>query len=203
MKGRRQRGAVWLGLLACLAPTAAAQVPMPGQSVAPAAEERPKTVVLAEGTEVSLKLAQRLTARNAVVGEPVELMLADDLRVGKAVVARAGARVLGSVVEGKLTEKRGTAKVLKIRLDFLKVGEARVKLRGEKTAESKGGDYTKGERVAATIIFGLTGLLASSSKHFVIPAGTPVAAFVDEEAELPVLAWEEGETAPPAPASPP
>ena len=203
MSGPKVSGVGWLLLLVCLPAAAGAQVPMPEPPAAPVAEERPKTVLLAEGTEVSLKLAQRLTARNAVVGEPVELMLAEDLRVGKAVVARAGARVLGTVVEGKATEKRGKAKSLKIRLDFLKVGEARVKLRGEKAADRKSADYKKGEVAAATIIFGVVGLIAGTGSHWAILEGTPVAAFVEEGIELPVLGWEEPAETPPASSGPP
>ncbi len=152
---------------------------------------RPAEVVLAEGREIKLKFAQTVTARFAVKGEPVELALADDLLVGSAVVAREGARVLGTVIEGKDTEKRGKAKSLKVRLDFLRVGTARIPLRGEKAAERKAGDYKGGEVAAASILFGLTGLLGTSGKHYVIPEGTLVVAFVHEDTQLPVLEWRE------------
>ena len=41
--------------------------------------------------------------------------------------------------------------------------------------------------VAGTIFFGLTGLLMTSGKKFVIPEGTPLTAFVNEDTGLPVL----------------
>src|ERR1700756_3835377 len=62
--------------------------------------------LLKEGTEVNLKLAQKLSAKSAVVGEPVELVLAQDLKVNDVTVVRQGARVLGTVVAGKQSEKK-------------------------------------------------------------------------------------------------
>ena len=152
-----------------------------------AAHEAPAKVVLKEGTPVPLKFAQTLTSKTAVVGQPVELVLADDLKVDEAVVARKGARVLGTVVAGKESEKQqkyGHAKELVMRVDFLRVGDARIPLRGTEVAEGK---RDKGKMVAGTIFFGLSGLLMTSGKKFVIPEGTPVTAFVNEDTELPVL----------------
>src|SRR5215471_11391069 len=61
----------------------------------------PKKVVLVEGTEVTLRMAQDLSSGTARRGEPIELTLAEDLRVGHVLVAKAGARALGEVVQGK------------------------------------------------------------------------------------------------------
>ena len=142
----------------------------------------PQKLLLKEGTEVNLKLAQKLSAKSAVVGEPVELVLAKDLKVGDAVVARQGARVLGTVVAGKESEKkRKEAHELAMRVDFLRVGDAKVKLRGEKDAEGK---RNKDAMVAGTIFLGLSGLLATSGKHYMIPEGSPVIAYVDQDIEL-------------------
>jgi hypothetical protein len=138
--------------------------------------------LLKEGTEVNLKLAQKLSAKSAFVGEPVELVLAKDLKVGDAVVVEQGARVLGTVVAGKENEKkRNEAHQLTMRVDFLRAGDAKIKLRGEKGAEGK---RNKDAMIAGTIFLGLSGLLATSGKHYIIPEGSPVSAFVDEDIEL-------------------
>ena len=71
----------------------------PGPEVQPNA---PSTILLKEGTEVKLELAQTVTGKSAVVGEPIEMALAEDLRVGEVVVARKGTRVMGTVIEGDL-----------------------------------------------------------------------------------------------------
>lgn len=65
------------------------------------ASKTPKKVLLAEGTEFTLRMAQDISSRAARPGEPIELTLAEDLKVGDAVVAKAGARALGEVVQGK------------------------------------------------------------------------------------------------------
>jgi hypothetical protein len=147
-------------------------------------QETPPKVLLKEGTEVPLKLAQKLDAKHAVQGEPVEFVLADDLKVGEALVARKGARVLGTVTVGKETEKRGDARALAVRVDFFRVGDARVKLRGDKPAEGK---RNKEAMVAGTILLGLSGLLMTSGKHYVLPDGTPVSAYVAEDIGLPPI----------------
>jgi len=41
--------------------------------------------------------------------------------------------------------------------------------------------------VAGTILFGLSGLIATSGKHYTIPEGTSLMAYVDPDIELPVL----------------
>ena len=154
----------------------------PVQSADPKPAE---TVALKEGTEVSLKFAQNLTSKAAVAGQPVELVLAEDLKVFDHVVVKQGARVLGTVTSGKESEKkRQEAKLLAIRVNFLQVGANRIVLRGEKAAEGK---RNKDAMVVGTIFFGVSGLIATSGKHYVIPEGAPLKAYVDQDTELPVL----------------
>jgi hypothetical protein len=164
---------------------APAQSKEPNQQMVPAPPQPAQKFLLKEGTEVNLKLAQKLTAKGAVVGEPVELMLAQDLKVNDAVVVRQGARVLGTVVAGKESEKKKSeAHQLAMQVNFLKAGDAKIRLRGEKSAEGK---RNKDAMVAGTIFLGLSGLLMTSGKHYVIPEGSPVIAYVDEDIELPAL----------------
>jgi|SRR5215472_860931 len=169
-----------------------------GQEPAPAAQsqaeqQKPKTgdaegakrVVLKEGTEVHLKLAQTMTSKTSSLGEPVEMVLAEDLAVGTDVVARKGTRVLGTVAAGKKTEKQKTeANELRVRADHIKVGQSFIKLTGEQAGLGK---RDKGKMVTYGILFGVSGLLLSSNKKFVIPEGTPATAYVQEDIALPIL----------------
>ena len=152
----------------------------------PSEGSRPvQTIVLREGTEVNLKFAQKLTANAAVVNQPVELVLSEDLKVLDYIVVKRGARVLGTIIAGKESEKkRQAAKTLAIRVDFLHSGDYRIMLRGDKIAEGK---RNKDAMVAGTILLGISGLIATSGKHYVIPEGTPMKAYVDRDIELPVL----------------
>lgn len=178
----------------------APQAPTASQPV-PAAPAPPPAVVLKEGTEVQLKFAQKLSSRSAVIGDPVELVLDEELKIGDAVVARKGARARGTVTLGKESEKkRAGAQKLAIRLEYLKAGDKRVKLRGERGAQGK---VNKGAAVGLTLAFGLTGLLfALSQKHFEIPEGTPVTCYVAEDIELEAMPPAAPPPASPAPSAP-
>jgi hypothetical protein len=149
-----------------------------------AAAERGR-VLLREGTEVHLKLAQTMTSKTSTVGEPVEMVLAEDLTVGEDVVVRKGARVLGAVVAGKQSEKqKSEAHELRVRADHIKVGDSFIKLTGDQAGIGK---RDKEKMVTYSILFGLSGLLASSGKTFVIPEGTPAIAYVQEDIALATL----------------
>ena len=56
---------------------------------APASEpppDKPKTVTIVAGTVVNLQMAQDVSSRGTKPGEPVELTLAEDLKVGDVLV---------------------------------------------------------------------------------------------------------------------
>jgi hypothetical protein len=89
-----------------------------------------QTVVLPEGTQVSLKLAQDVNSRAAKPNEPIELALAEDLKVGDVLVAKTGSRALGTVVHAKKPDFWGEAGEVNIRVTFLKAGATKVPLRG-------------------------------------------------------------------------
>ncbi len=182
-------------VIALGAPTTSSQEPaVPPVKQEQQEQQRPETAnvtgeksaLLKEGTEVHLKLAQTMTSKTSTVGELVEMVLAEDLKVGENVVVRKGARVLGTVVGGKKSEKqKSEAHSLSVRADHIKVGDSVINLTGEQAGVGK---RNKGEMVTFTILFGLPGFLASSNKKFMIPEGTPATAYVDEDIQLPILA---------------
>jgi hypothetical protein len=132
-----------------------------------------KKVLLAEGTEVALQMAQDISSRAARPGEPVALKLAEDLSVGDAIVAKAGARALGEVVQVKRPDFWGEAGEVSLRVHFLKVGDQKVEIRG--ALGSAGTRYV--------IIRG---------SHAIIKAGTPVKAFVAADVEVKALSEATG-----------
>ena len=148
--------AVLVGMLGTLSPRA-------GEAQGTGAPAR--KLVLAEGAEVALRMAQEISSRTAKPGDPVELALAEDLKVNDVTVAKAGARALGEVVKSKRPDFWGEAGEVSIRVHFLRVGENRVEIRG--AAGSAGTRYV--------IIRGSQG---------VIKTGTPVKAFVAADTEV-------------------
>lgn len=136
---------------------------------------------LKEGTEVNLKFADALTSKTANEGDPVNLTLADDLKVGDVVVAKAGAKAVGNITHAKKAGMMGKAGELNMRLEYIKTGDTRIRLRGSKGKEGEG---KVGTAIVLTVLFGPIGLI-KHGKNVEIKEGTPLKAFVDEDTSLP------------------
>ncbi len=158
------------------APPAAAQSAQP-----PAQTAEPGKLVLKEGTDVKLKFAQDLSSKTAAEDDPVNLVLDEDLKVGDSVVAKVGAKALGSVTHVKKAGMMGKAGELNMRLEYVIVGDSRVKIRGTKGKEGQG---KEGTAVALTVLFGPIGLI-KHGKNVEIKEGTPLAAYVDQDFTVP------------------
>ncbi len=184
----RQAGAndQLIGMLRALAPKAAAAQPAPTSPPAaeptakPADATAPKKLMLKEGTEVKLKFAQDLTSKTATEGDPVNFTLDQDVRVGDVAVARSGAVAVGEVSHAEKAGHMGKAGALSVRLNYLKVGDNRVRLRGTKGKEGEG---KTGTAVTLTVLFGPLGLL-KHGKQVEVKEGSPLTAYVDQDIEL-------------------
>ena len=156
-----------------------AQSPPPAPA-SPVAAEKPK-LTLPEGSDVQLKFAQDLSSHTASDGDPVTLVLAEDLSVNNVVVAKAGDKAVGEVSHAKRAGMMGKGGELNIRLDYLKVGDTRVMLRGTK---DKTGDDKTGTTVALTVLFGPIGLI-KHGKEIDIKEGTLLKVYVASDTSLP------------------
>jgi hypothetical protein len=163
------------------APAASSAPVAPAPPAAPVSPATPATkLVLQEGTDVKLKFADDLSSKTAAEGDPVNLVLDEDLKVGDVVVVKAGAKAIGTVTNAKKAGMMGKAGELNMRLEHLKAGDVRVRLRGSKGKEGEG---KEGATVALTVLFGPIGLI-KHGKNVEIKAGTPLAAFVDQDVTL-------------------
>ena len=73
-----------------------------GQSAPPtAAGPPPSKLTLKEGTDVRLKFADDLSSKTANEGDPVNLVLDEDIKVGDVVVAKAGCKATGTITNAK------------------------------------------------------------------------------------------------------
>jgi hypothetical protein len=149
---------------------------------APASAAKPvEKITLKEGTDVNLKFAQDLSSKTAEEDDPVNLVLAEDLKVGDVIVAKAGAKAVGTITHAKKAGMMGKAGELNMRLQYLLVGDTRVKLRGTKGKEGQG---KEGTAVALTVLFGPIGLI-KHGKNVDIKEGTALLAYTDETYEVP------------------
>lgn len=140
--------------------------------------------MLKEGADVNLKFAQDLSSRTSNEGDPVDLTLDQDLKMGDVIIAKAGAKAVGIITHAKKAGMIGKAGELNMRLQYLMVGDTRLKLRGTKGKEGQG---KEGAAVALTVLFGPIGLI-KHGKNVDIKAGTPLLAYTDENFELPATA---------------
>lgn len=133
-------------------------------------------VVLKEGSDVQLKFAQDLSSKTAVEGDPVTLVLDQDLKAGDVIIAKAGSKAVGTITHSKKAGMMGHAGELNMRLEYLIVGDSRLKLRGSKGKEGEG---KEGTAVALTVLFGPIGLI-KHGKNVEIKSGTALLAYTDE-----------------------
>ena len=171
--------------------TAAPAATQAAPATAPAAD--PAKVTLKEGTEVNLKLAQTLSSKTAAVGDSVEMVLDQDLIIDKTLVAKKGSRALATVSNAKKAGMAGRGGELNLRLEYVKAGDTKVKLRG---TQAKNGDNKTGATVGLVLAFGVLGFM-KHGKQAEVKEGTPVKAYVDEDVQVASL----GPAPEPAPAA--
>lgn len=160
----------------------------PAQQPAPVAAETapttqttaPAKVVLTEGSDVALTFDQDLSSKTAAEGDPFTCILAEDLKVGDIVVVKAGAKAFGEVTNAKKAGMMGKAGELNIRLDYLKAGDVKVKLRGSKGKEGESGTTSA---IVLTVLFGPIGLI-KHGHNIDIKKGTALKVYVGDDISL-------------------
>ncbi len=178
--------------------TAPVQVSTPAQAVPPDAHGQPADakpaeapparlsapakIVLKEGTPVDLKFTQKLSSKHAKVGDPVELVLDQDLAVGPTIVAKKGAKAVATVSQSDKAGMAGRGGKLNVQLEYLEAGDTRIKLRG---MQGRQGDDKTGATVGLVVAFGLVGFM-KHGKQAEVKEGTPLKAYVDHDTEVPV-----------------
>jgi len=136
---------------------------------------------LKEGADVKLKFAQQISSKSASEGEAVNFLVAEDVKVGDVVVIKAGTKAFGAVTYAKRAGLAGKGGELNVRVDYLKMGAIKVRLRGSK---SKEGDSKTGQSVGLLALFGPIGLIKHGDE-ITVAEGTPLSAFIDGEVMLP------------------
>jgi hypothetical protein len=150
------------------------------QDAATSSPGAPAPRVLKEGTEVPLKFAQPLSSKTARVGDSVEFTLAEDVKLGDAVVIPKETRAVGTVTHAKKNGMMGKAGELNLSIDYVKLGDKRVKLRGTQGRE---GDSKVGATVALVAVFGVLGFM-KHGKNVEVKAGDPLKAYIAEDTEV-------------------
>lgn len=135
---------------------------------------------LPEGTDVRLQVTDKLSSATAVEGQRFNLVLDEDVVVGGEVMVPRGAKAVGTVISARKRGHMGKAGELNVQINYLLVGEQRVRLRASSGRE---GDSKVGATVALTVLFGPLGLL-KRGKDVELNPGVVLTAQVDETTVL-------------------
>jgi hypothetical protein len=129
---------------------------------------------------VPLAFDEDISSKTAAEGDPVAFVLTDDIKVGDIIVARAGSKAFGEVTHAEKSGMMGKAGDLSIRLNYLKAGNVKVKLRGTKGKEGESGVTST---VVLTVLFGPIGLI-KHGKNIDIKKGTSLKAYIGDDISL-------------------
>jgi len=137
-------------------------------------------VTIPEGTEVRLRLLDKLVSGTATEGERFNLELDEHLSINGQVMVPAGAKAVGTVVSSKKKGFMGKGGELNVLIDYMLVNDQRVRLRAAKSSE--GADKV-GTTVALTVLFGPLGLLKRGHNIELNP-GLIITAYVDQSTQV-------------------
>ncbi|HEY1928903.1 MAG TPA: hypothetical protein VGG92_15680 [Caulobacteraceae bacterium] len=172
--------AILLGGCFCLQGAAFAQSAMIGAVPTTTATSAPSKVRIPEGTEVRLRLLEKLSSSTSTEGDTFEVVTDEEIRLPDGTTLPAGYSGRGEVTRAEHNGWLGKSGQLDIRLDYMKVGDTRVHLRGIKGRE---GDSNTGNLIAATVLFGVVGF-AVHGHSVVYPEGTMLTAYVDTDTDI-------------------
>lgn len=186
-KGSRSLASVLAAVLATAPQLASAQIMLPAVSAAaaPTPVTAPPTpavtkVKLREGEELVIRFEDRLSSGSNTAGDQFSIALEEDMKLADGTVIRAGYRGRGEVTDAKKKGFMGQAGELNVRLNYIRVGDTRVRLRASKGGEGKG---AMGATIALTVLFGPLGLLKRGHDIEIKP-GQTLTAYVDQDAEI-------------------
>ena len=134
-----------------------------------------------EGTELRMRLEEPLSSKTANQGDRFSVSLIEDVRLADGMVLKAGYRGVGEVTEARGNGMLGKAGKLNVSLNYLTVGDERIRLRAAKAAK---GDNRTGTQVVTFVFLGVfAGFI--KGKNVTIPKGAQITAYADEDKILP------------------
>ena len=139
------------------------------------------TAHVPEGTDFPIRFEDALSSKTNTEGDRFTITLADQVKLPDGTIIPAGYKGVGEVTDAEKNGMLGKAGTLNVRLDYIKIGDIRVMLRGSRGKEGKG---SVASVVALTILFGPLGLIAKGH-NVVVKKGQEMTVFVDQDTDLP------------------
>ncbi|MFI4966316.1 MAG: hypothetical protein ACHP9T_13230 [Caulobacterales bacterium] len=138
------------------------------------------TIKVPEGTEMTIRVNDSLSSGTSTEGDQFSITLQDPVRLSDGTVLRPGYRGRGEVMKVKKKGFAGQAGQLNIRVNYVRIGDTRIRLRANKGSEGQG---ALGATIALSVLFGPLGLLKHGHDIEIKP-GQTLTAYVDTDAEL-------------------
>jgi hypothetical protein len=161
---------------------APAVVPAPAAVSTPAAALAVHQIRIPKGTEVHFHFNDELSSATASPGDIISLTDDVPITLFDGTVIAAGYRGEGDVTVAQRRDAMGQAGKLSVRLDYLHIGDANVRLRGSKVEEGKSGGMSSTYLTIFTPL-GPLGAVKPGSDG-VIQKGQTLTGYVDEEAVI-------------------
>jgi len=174
------------------------------QTTAPATEAQPAVqstkpapigFVLEDGTPVKLRLSRNLSSATDKKGDQVDFEVLDDVMVDSVVVVPRGAIALATITEAEHKKSMGRGGKLDVNIDSVRLRDGeRVALRASQ--ENKAGGHVgamTGAMVGTAIVFFPAAplFLFIHGKDMNIPKGTEITAYVNGNAQLDRLKFDD------------
>jgi hypothetical protein len=163
---------------------AIASQPSPAPAAAAPPSPVPTHVRLPEGTTLQFILDEPLSSASATEGDEFSITTSDPITLAGGVVIPAGFHGRGEVTAVEKKGMLGKAGQLSVRLDYVRIGETKVRLRSSQTREGKSNQT--GVIVLSLLVTPL--FLLMHGKDATIPKGQSIIAFVDDDVDLPLPA---------------
>jgi hypothetical protein len=161
-----------------VAPQAQVAAPAPQAAILSSSTES----MLRAGSEVPLRLEEGLDSNNKTLreGQQFRMTVANDVRLGTAVVIPAGSQATGEITDIRRKGMWGKSGRITARVLNVRVGERLIRLTGN--FDDKGTTGTAGV-VAAIAFVPIAGFLMTGTSAK-IPAGSGIKGFLDEDLKV-------------------
>jgi hypothetical protein len=133
-----------------------------------------------EGTQFVLRLEDTVSSSNAHEGDRFTVSLQDDVKLSDGTTLRAGYRGVGEVIEARDNGMLGKTGKLSVRLNYLRVGDQRIKLRAQRDTQ---GAHNTGAQVGVLLLL-WPAMPFIKGKDTSIKKGATITAFADEDIVL-------------------
>ena len=133
---------------------------------------RDEKLVLPQGTPVPLIFTSEVSSKTALVGDPISMTLAEDLKYGNVVLVKKGTPAVGMVIQVDKSGAGGAPGVLTFQVNAFNLNGTPIKLTG--TASTEGDAKLPNAAVFIPLVGPFT--IFKHGTDAVINAGTPFAA---------------------------